>query len=73
MGVLLVEQQVRKVLRYADRAYVMRRGRIEMQLQAADALDRIAEIERSYLSHDVAAPTAAEANLPDTLHRNEAR
>ena len=30
MGVLLVEQQVRKVLRYADRAYVMRRGRIEM-------------------------------------------
>jgi branched-chain amino acid transport system ATP-binding protein len=53
MGVLLVEQQVRKVLRYADRAYVMRRGRIEMQLSASEALTRIVEIERSYLSHDV--------------------
>ncbi len=53
MGVLLVEQQVRKVLRYADRAYVMRRGRIEMQVTASEALDRISEIESSYLSHDV--------------------
>src|SRR5262249_13166542 len=55
IGVLLVWQQVRKVLRYADRAYVMRRGRIEMQVTAAEALARIVEIERSYLSHDVSA------------------
>jgi branched-chain amino acid transport system ATP-binding protein len=57
MGVLLVEQQVRKVLRYADRAYVMRRGRIEMELTAAEALRRIVEIEQSYLSHDISATT----------------
>ena len=29
-AVLLVEQHVRQALRYSDRAYVMRRGRIEL-------------------------------------------
>jgi branched-chain amino acid transport system ATP-binding protein len=49
-AVLVVEQHVRRVLRYADRVYVMRRGRIEMSLTAAEARSRIAEIEQSYLS-----------------------
>jgi branched-chain amino acid transport system ATP-binding protein len=47
-GVLLVEQHVRKALLYADRAYVMRRGRIVMSGAAADLRSRIAEIEESY-------------------------
>jgi branched-chain amino acid transport system ATP-binding protein len=49
-GVLLVEQHVRKALRYADRAYVMRRGRIEMVGDAAEMRGRLAEIEDSYLT-----------------------
>jgi branched-chain amino acid transport system ATP-binding protein len=49
-AVLVVEQHVRRVLRYADRVYVMRRGRIEMSLTAAEALSQLAEIEQSYLS-----------------------
>jgi branched-chain amino acid transport system ATP-binding protein len=49
-GVLLVEQHARKALHYADRVYVMRRGRIEMSLTAQEARRRISEIEESYLS-----------------------
>jgi branched-chain amino acid transport system ATP-binding protein len=50
MGVLLVEQHARKALRYADRVYVMRRGRIEMALDAQEASRRISEIENVYLA-----------------------
>jgi branched-chain amino acid transport system ATP-binding protein len=62
MAVLLVEQHARKALRYADRVYVMRRGRIEMALGAEDASRRISEIENVYLAmgvtkNDVPAPT----------------
>jgi branched-chain amino acid transport system ATP-binding protein len=53
MAVLLVEQHARKALRYADRVYVMRRGRIEMALGARDASRRIAEIENVYLAMGV--------------------
>jgi branched-chain amino acid transport system ATP-binding protein len=49
-AVLLVEQHVRKALQYADRAYVMRRGRIELSGTAADMRERIGEIEEQYLS-----------------------
>jgi len=49
-GILLVEQHVRKALRYADRAYVMRRGRIEMVGATAELRGRLAEIEDSYLT-----------------------
>jgi branched-chain amino acid transport system ATP-binding protein len=49
-AVLLVEQHVRKALRYADRAYVMRRGRIELSGSATELRSRIAEIEDHYLS-----------------------
>ena len=47
---LLVEQHVRKALVYADRAYVMRRGRIELSGTASDLRSRIDEIENQYLS-----------------------
>ena len=33
MGVLLVEQHVRKALNYVDHVYVMRRGKIELDLR----------------------------------------
>jgi branched-chain amino acid transport system ATP-binding protein len=49
-GVLLVEQHARKALHYVDRVYVMRRGRIDMALPAADARRRIDQIEAAYLS-----------------------
>jgi branched-chain amino acid transport system ATP-binding protein len=49
-AVLLVEQHVRKALQYADRAYVMRRGRIELQGTARELQARTAEIEDQYLA-----------------------
>jgi ABC-type branched-subunit amino acid transport system ATPase component len=52
--VLLVEQHVRKALRYADRAYIMARGRIQMNLSAASARERIGEIEQTYLAGHLA-------------------
>lgn len=55
-AVLLVEQHVRQALRYADRAYVMRRGRIELSGESAELRTRIADIEEHYLTS--AAPAA---------------
>jgi branched-chain amino acid transport system ATP-binding protein len=49
-AVLLVEQHVRKALKYADRAYVMRRGRIELSGTATELRSRINEIEDKYLT-----------------------
>jgi branched-chain amino acid transport system ATP-binding protein len=50
VGVLLVEQHVRKVLGFADRGYVMRRGQIVLSGPAAELKNRIEEIERTYLA-----------------------
>jgi len=49
-AVVLVEQHVRQALKYADRAYVMRRGVIEISGTAAELASRIDEIEASYMS-----------------------
>ena len=51
-AVLLVEQHARKALKYADRVYVMRRGRLEMALSASKARARISEVEAAYISVD---------------------
>jgi branched-chain amino acid transport system ATP-binding protein len=48
--VVLVEQHVRQALKYADRAYVMRRGVIEISGTASELASRIDEIEASYMS-----------------------
>jgi branched-chain amino acid transport system ATP-binding protein len=50
-AVLLVEQHVRQALRYADRVYVMRRGRIDLSGSATELSGRLAEIEDSYLTN----------------------
>ena len=55
-AVLLVEQHVRKALEHSDRAYVMRRGRIELSGTADEMRARLSEIEDSYLSRDGAQP-----------------
>ena len=51
-AVILVEQHVRKALQHSDRAYVMRRGRIELSGSADEMRARLSEIEDSYLSRD---------------------
>jgi branched-chain amino acid transport system ATP-binding protein len=50
LGVLLVEQHVRKALDYVDHVYVMKRGHIAMDLTVAEAKLRIDDIENAYLS-----------------------
>jgi branched-chain amino acid transport system ATP-binding protein len=49
-GVLVVEQHAHKGLRYADRAIVMRRGRVELSLSGEEARSRISEVEQAYLT-----------------------
>ncbi|EXU64351.1 branched-chain amino acid ABC transporter ATP-binding protein [Streptomyces sp. PRh5] len=49
-AVLLVEQHVRKALSVSDFAYVMRRGSIELSGTSAELLERVDDIERTYLS-----------------------
>ena len=56
LGALLVEQHVHKVLKVADRVYVMRRGRINLSATAAEAAGQIDEIRSEYLSGDSADP-----------------
>jgi branched-chain amino acid transport system ATP-binding protein len=50
IGALLVEQHVSQVLKIADRAYVMRRGRVVLSGPAAEVQGRVSEIEESYIS-----------------------
>ena len=51
LGVLLVEQHVHQALGTADRAYVMRRGQIELSDTSADLLGQLDLIEGSYLQN----------------------
>jgi branched-chain amino acid transport system ATP-binding protein len=48
-AVLVVEQHIRHALTIADRAHVMRRGRIELTDSATNILNRIDEVEQTYL------------------------
>lgn len=50
VGVLLVEQQVRKALEIADRAYLMERGRIVFGGTAEELAGQVDRIEAAYLS-----------------------
>ena len=50
VGVLVVEQHVRRVMEVADRVYVLSGGQITLQGDAADMRNRIDEVEASYLT-----------------------
>lgn len=50
VGVLMVEQHVRLALKVADRAYVLRRGEVVIEGEAADLRSRPQELEAAYLS-----------------------
>jgi branched-chain amino acid transport system ATP-binding protein len=50
VGVILVEQQIRNALKVADRGMVLRRGRVVMSGTATELLERLDEIESSYLA-----------------------
>lgn len=63
-AVLLVEQHVHKALVYADRVYVMRRGKIELTGTGAEMRGRESEIEDKYLTAASAAQTAPAPEHP---------
>ncbi len=50
VGVVLVEQNLERALRIADRAYVLQRGRIVMEGTAAEIGARRAEVQSTYLA-----------------------
>jgi branched-chain amino acid transport system ATP-binding protein len=52
VAVLLVEQFAHLALALADRAYVLQRGTIALEGQAADLLADIESVEKSYLGSD---------------------
>jgi ABC-type branched-subunit amino acid transport system ATPase component len=54
VAVLLVEQHVSKVLSVTDRVYLLGRGQLQMTCSAAEAEERMAEIEKSYIGGAVA-------------------
>ncbi len=49
VGVLLVEQHARQALATADRVYVLQRGRVALEGTAEEILDRLDEVEQTYL------------------------
>lgn len=57
MGVLLVEQHVRKALQVADRVCFLQQGRITWSGSASEALEQRQVLEASYLSGGAAAST----------------
>ena len=50
VAVLLVEQHVRQALRYADRVYVMDRGRISLTGTVEEVRSQLVDVEAAYLS-----------------------
>ena len=49
VAVLIVEQHPPTALRATDRAYVMRRGKVELTGQSSDLLGRMSEVTDLYL------------------------
>jgi ABC-type branched-subunit amino acid transport system ATPase component len=50
LGALVVEQHVHRALDIADRVYVLVRGRVQFEADAAEARSRITEIQDLYMS-----------------------
>jgi branched-chain amino acid transport system ATP-binding protein len=53
VSALIVEQHFRTALEYADRAYILKRGRIVMSGTGPELLGRADEIEATYLTNSV--------------------
>lgn len=51
LGVLLIEQHVHRALEIADRAYLLRRGRVELEATAQELIDRLDDVQAVYLSN----------------------
>jgi branched-chain amino acid transport system ATP-binding protein len=62
-GVVMVEQHAHKALKYADRAIVMRRGRVELDLSGEEARKRIGDVEQAYLTSASGSVEKGEADL----------
>jgi branched-chain amino acid transport system ATP-binding protein len=67
-AVLMVEQHAHKALQYADRAIVMRRGRVQLALSGEEARRRIDEVEHAYLTGAAATPAPAPASATGNAH-----
>jgi branched-chain amino acid transport system ATP-binding protein len=66
VAVMLIEQQVQEALRISDRAYVMRKGLVEISGSAAAVLRRLNDDASSYLGFNaVDASGAGAAGRPD--------
>jgi branched-chain amino acid transport system ATP-binding protein len=53
VSALIVEQHFRTALEYADRAYILKRGRIVISGTGPELLGRADEIEATYLTNSV--------------------
>jgi branched-chain amino acid transport system ATP-binding protein len=54
VGVLLVEQQLQKALQIADRGYVLRRGRVELEGTTQELRNRIDELRSHFITRSAA-------------------
>jgi branched-chain amino acid transport system ATP-binding protein len=50
VGVVLVEQSLHRALKIADRAYVLRRGRVVVEGTVREIEERKAEVQSAYLA-----------------------
>jgi branched-chain amino acid transport system ATP-binding protein len=67
VAVVLVEQQLQKALQVADRGYVLRRGRVELQGTTAHLQGRIEELRSHYINRSGVSP----ASDPDAPGRSD--
>lgn len=61
VGVLLVEQHARAALQVSDHAYVMNRGRIQVDRPARDLLAQAGLLQSAYLANNAAGPDIPES------------
>jgi branched-chain amino acid transport system ATP-binding protein len=64
IGALIVEQHVHRVLKFADRVYVLERGQIRLATTAAEAREQLEDIQSMYLSGPGAAEEAQSGGVP---------
>ena len=63
VAIVLVEQQLQKALRVADRGYVLRRGRVELEGTCIELEDRIDELRSHYINRSGVSP-ASDVDAP---------